>query len=223
MSTHLKPDPLLPPWLTRLAPTVLRCHMIGSTTAVALIVCTAWVCSLNQVEVATVEYNGMTVDLNSASILIDNADQWRGLYTANYQDKHQVDDRVDQISRWLPRSVDWSATQSDIHSAAQSAEVSLLSLERGEEHSGTRIGVVLASCDAEGSYASICRFLQTLSDLPHPIVCSEIHLQRTKDEMVEASSGVVPLCQATLHLRIPFAAASSTAGRLLPAEANNAG
>jgi hypothetical protein len=214
---------MLPPWLTRLAPTVIRCHMIGSTTAVALIVCTAWVCSLNQIKVATIEYEGMKIDLNDASTLIENADQWRRLYTANYEIKRAVDQHVEQISAWLPRSVDWSVTQSDIHLIAQAADVSILSLERGDDHAGTRVGVVLANCDAEGSYVSICRFLNSLGQLPNPIACSEIHLQRTKDETVGASGAKIPLCQATLYLRIPFAAGSTAAGRLLPAETKNAG
>lgn len=223
MSPRRSPGPFVPAWLSRLAPTVFRCHMIGSTAAVALIFCTAWVCSLNQFEVSTIEMGGASIDLIDASTLIENADQWRHLYTVNYQKKQLVDERVDQIGAWLPRSLDWSKTQTDIHFLAEAAGVSISSLTRGEDHTGTRVGVALASCDAEGSYAAICRFLFALNQHSTAIACSEIRLQRTKKERVEASGAVVPLCQATLYLRIPFAASDTPADPLLMAEANHAG
>jgi Tfp pilus assembly protein PilO len=212
-----------PDSVMRYASTVLRSHILGSFTAIALIVCTAWVCSYNRVEVATIQFNGANIDLREASTLVENADQWRLLYTVNYQKTQTVDQRVDSIATWLPRSVDWSEAQDDIHSIAESVDLSIVAIKRGDDHVGTRVGVVLANCDVQGSYASLCRFLHALSHQPKPIACSEIRLQRVSNDATAELGLAKPQCRAALSLRIPFAASGTASGRLLPAETKNAG
>ena len=202
--------------------TVLRCHLIGSITAAALILCIAWVWSISRIEVATIQYNGRDIDLRDAAALIENADQWRRLYTVNYQQSQGLDQRAESIALWLPRSVDWATTQHDIRSIGETAGISILSIKPGERHVGTRVGVVSASCDVHGTYASLCRFLSELSNRPQPIACSEIQLERTVHAAANHVDDATPRCRATLSLRIPFAAAGTPAQRLLPTETKNA-
>jgi hypothetical protein len=209
-------------WFSRLTSTVTRCHLLGSITSIALIIFITWVWSRNQVHVTTIQVGDMVIDLNEATALNENADQWRQLYTVNFRRSQSVEERADLINAWLPQSVDWPNTEQDIRSIGDSVELTTLVIKRGKSHVGMRVGVVVATCEVEGSYQSLCRFLSELKDRPQPIACSEIKLQRLGESTNIESEGPSQPCKATLTLRIPFAAMGTAAGQLLPAETNHA-
>lgn len=211
----------MPASLARMTSTVPRCHVIGCVTAVVLILGTAWIWSWNSNHADSIEYEGTVVDLNDAAALLENAEQWRQLYTVNYRQSRVVDDRSQSIASWLPTSVDWTKTENDIRLIADSTGLSILAIQSGDVHVGTRVGVVSSSCEVQGSYQALCRFLHELACRTQPIACSEIRLNRLVGEDDELANGT-PSCNVTLSLRIPFAAAGTAAEQLLQPEASDA-
>jgi Tfp pilus assembly protein PilO len=169
-----------------------------------------------------VQHGEVVIDLNDAAALIENADQWRQLYTANFRTSQAVDQRVRSLATWLPESVDWPSTEKEIRSIGESAGLKFQAIKLGDRHVGTRVGVVSSSCDVQGSYSSLCRFLSALDQRPQPIACSEIKLHRTAGDAESETERTTPLCRATLSLRIPFAASGTAAGSLLRLERKDA-
>ncbi len=207
---------------TRLTSTVNRCHMLGAIVATALMLGIGWVWSFNQSEVLQIECGGTVVNLDDARGLIENANQWRQQYTVGYTESQDIDKLVKSISMWLPKSVDWSTAERDIRSIGTTTEMTILAIEQGDHHVGKRVGIVTATCSVQGSFHSLCEFLNELSKRPHPIACSEITLHRlTADEKRDAGTAKTG-CIATLSLRIPFAASGTAAGQLLSTENKNA-
>ena len=160
-------------------------------------------------------YGDVMIDLNDAAALIENADQWRQLYTVNFRTSQAVDQRIRSIASWLPESVDWPSTENEIRSIGESAGLTFLTIKQGDRHVGTRVGVVSSTCDVQGSYGSLCRFLNELHARPQPIACSEIQLHRTVGDAESEAEKTAPPCRATLSLRIPFAASGTAAGSVL--------
>lgn len=212
----------MPAWLMRVTSTVTRCHLIGSITAAALIGCIALAWSQNRVDVATIQYDGKVIDIRDAASLIEHAGRWRQLYTINYLESQSIDRRVESIESWLPISVDWPNTQQEIQSIGAATGLSILSIKRGDQHIGTRVGVLAVSCEVQGTYGSLCRFLNELNDREHPIACSEIKLDRTMQVDSSRDDIALPRCKATVSLRIPFGAAGTAAQRLLSKGTKNA-
>jgi Tfp pilus assembly protein PilO len=195
--------------------TVLRCHLLGSLSAVALIMCVSWVWSRSYNKVTTIQYEDAVIDLNEATALIENADQWRQLYTVNFDQSKAVDVRADAIKAWLPEACDWPNTETDIQTIGESAGLRIQSINQGAQHVGSRVGVIVVDCQVQGSYASLCRFLSALHQRPQPIACSEIELHRVNEDVAEAAQPQgTQQCQAKVSLRIPLAAAKSAAGQL---------
>jgi hypothetical protein len=184
-------------------------------TAVALLACIGFVWSRSRIDAGSIEYGGALIDLADAATLIDNADQWRQLYTVNYRRSQAMDQHAASIADWLPTSVDWPNVENDIRLMGQSASLKVLSIKKGDRYVGTRVGVLSARCDVKGSYASLCRFLSGLSHRSLPMACSEIELQRTSETAEGDNAHPTPHCRATLSLRIPYAASGTAAGRLL--------
>lgn len=206
----------------RMTSTVHRCHMLGAIAATALMFGIGWMLSYNQSDVSQIEFGGTVVNLGDARELIENAKQWRQQYTVDYLTSQDIDELVESISMWLPKSVDWSSAEQDIRSIAATTEMTILAIEQGDHHVGKRVGVVTAICSVQGSYQSLCEFLNELNKRPHPIACSEIALHRlTADERLDAGPAETG-CTATLSLRIPFAASGTAAGQLLSTEIKNA-
>lgn len=206
----------------RMTSTVNRCHIVGAITATTLIISIGWVLSRNQTEVLQIEIDGTVVNLADARELIDNANQWRQQYTADYTASQEVDELVEPISMWLPRSVDWLSTEQDIRSIATTTATKILAIDQAGQHVGARVGVVTATCTVEGSYQSLCAFLNALTQRPNPIACSEITLHRMAANEPGGPRRAETRCTATLSLRIPFAASGTAAGQLLAKETRNA-
>ncbi len=206
----------------RMTSTVRRCHLMGAITTTALMLCIGWVWSRNQSGVAEIVCGGTVVNLGDARELIENADQWRQKYTVNYTASQDIDERVRSIFAWLPKTVDWSGVEQDIRSIGATTEITILTLEQGDQHVGKRVGVVTATCHLQGSYQSLCKFLNELSNQTHPIACSEITLQRVTADKGREPRTAETRCTARLSLRIPFAASGTAAGQLLSTETKNA-
>jgi hypothetical protein len=205
-------------WWTRITASVPRCHLLGAMTAVVLLACIAWVGSRSRLDPKSIQYGDTLVDLADAATLIDNADRWRQLYTVNYRRSQTIDSHAASIADWLPMFVDWPAAERDIRSLGQSASLKVLSIEKGNRYVGTRVGVLSARCDVQGTYASVCRFLSGLSSRELPIACNQIELHRI-NAMAEGNlDHPTPLCRATLSLRIPYAADGTAAARLFTSE-----
>ncbi len=211
----------MPAGLASMTSTVPRCHVMGCATAVLLIIGIAWIWSWNSNRTASIEYEGTVVDLNDAAALLENADQWRQLYTVNYRQSQMVDKRAQSIASWLPKSVDWPKTENELRSIGDSTGLAILAIQRGEVHVGTRVGILSSSCEVHGSYHALCRFLHELASLPQPIACAQVQLNRLVGDDDEPANGT-PSCSATLSLRVPFAAASTAAERLLLPETSDA-
>jgi hypothetical protein len=193
------------------SPTVASCHLIGGLLSIAVILCTAWIWSLSRHTDTAIQVGDQVVTLQEAETLINNAEQWRSIHTSCLQKANEIQDRSQLIADWLPESIEWDATQAALESIIRNADVELLSLERGAESIGTRVGVIQATCEIEGSYIGICRVLNGIVNCDQPIACSEIKLHRLRDADVSGPT----TCRAKLVFRIPFAAKGSAANQVL--------
>lgn len=213
-----------PVWLSRVAATVPRGHFVGAVASIALILCTGWVWSLNARSAQTLECEGTLVDLNDARALIANSGQWRKQYTITWAASKNVDSQVAEISRWLPRDTDWAELERTLRTLAASSEIKVMSVQKGDCHVGSRVGILLATCNVRGTYKSLCEFLNQLTSQSRPLACSAIKLQRvpqqTADANLDSSQGQ---CAATITLRIPYAEKGTVAGRLLSTGNKDAG
>ncbi len=199
----------------------LGCHLLGASLSVCFLLATYMVWSQKNIVVNEVTYGQRVIDLHEARTLIAQADSWRKQYTQVFQESQQIDRDVDAIEQWLPRQLDWDGTVQQVQTIAASSNVKIVLVGDSTEYVGSRVGVAVASCQVEGSYDAICRFVVALSDARQPITCSELQLQRMQPQQSWGGDRQTP-CAATLTLRVPFAAEGSIASRLLSTDRPNA-
>ncbi|MFK8111801.1 MAG: hypothetical protein AB8B91_06350 [Rubripirellula sp.] len=210
-------NPRIPRLLVGLTATSMRCHVLGATLTTLLILATAWVWSWNY-SMNDADSSGVT-ELSDAISLINDAEQWRQQYTENYEHSGLIDARVASIGNWLPRQLEWSEMEAAVRSSIKQSGLQMRSIQQGKRHVGLRVGVITARCEVEGSYESLCRFLNDISTEKYTIHCSELAVARAEANKDQPS---MSHCQGSITLRMPFAASTSTAGKLLPSEEPNA-
>ena len=193
------------------SPTIVRCHILGGFLSIAVVLCSTWMWSISRATNETLEIDGQVVDHQEAATLLKNAGHWRSIHNESLTRADQVRERCNRLSMWLPESVNWDQFSSSIETLADEASVQLLSLERGTETVGNRVGMLQVTCQLEGTYLGICHFLDGIARRDQPVACSEIELHRLPT--ADRSSPVN--CGATLTLRVPFAGTGSAAHQVL--------
>ncbi len=221
MTTRQKINDTVTSSLAPMTSTVPRCHVLGATVSLALVVLIVWIGSQRRTDAATITQGETEIDINQAAALIQNADQWRQLYTENYRKSQAVAARIETIRQWLPQSVDWTTVEADIQSIGEANDLTITALKRGGDYKGKRVGVVSAKCDVTGSFASLARFLNGLTQRTQPIACSEIVLRRDPTTKNNVDNPNASICSVTLSLRIPYAAADTPAGELFALETSH--
>lgn len=203
--------------------TVPRCHTLGATISIALILASAWVWSWGHRPVAIISCGEGEIELGEAMTLIENASQWREISAARVDEQDRINARVEEIVRWLPESVEFKTTEQTLLDLGEDNALHLFALQEGKRQVGSRVAVMTVTCEIHGSYVGLCRFLDQLPKLDQPIACSEVKLQRAlpgqqADE--EWQWGDQP-CRASLTLRIPYAAPETASWKLLKEPTND--
>lgn len=188
-------------------------HLCGATVS-AIIITVAWmIWDRSQIPVTTLDLGNRIVDVDEAVRLVSEADQWRKRYAHQFRKSEQIAERGRQIKDWLSDPLDQETMGNHVESIAAASGLVLIDSSSPQTIVGRRVGVVSASIEAQGSLASIGRFLNSLSDGGHHLVCSEVVIKR----MLPGPDGEPPLaeCTATLTLRLAHAAEDTPAGMLL--------
>lgn len=202
--------------LAAMVGTVPRCHALGATVSIGLILASTWVWSWGHRPFSTVMCGDEEIDLGDALTLIENADTWRELYNINDQKQQSLGARTSAISQWLPDVAEFQTLEQALLDLGEETGLHVFSIQQGSRQVGTRVAVLPLTCEIQGSYEALCHFLHRLPSLEQPIACNEIKLQRSKRESMEEdlSFGDQPL-RASLSLRAPFAAPETTSWKLL--------
>lgn len=209
-------------WLAQRSMPMLWCHIAGATVSVVIVAAITYVRSPVNVIAALVTSDEVVIDIEDAAQLIAEADHWHQRYTTVYRESKVIDARVASIRDWLPQQPDPDATHATIQSIAETNGIKLIEFSPQATHVGQRVGVVAATCRLDGSFADLCRFLHALCDGNSGIACNEIVVDRATVEPGQAVSGTSP-CAAVVSLRIPFAADTTTAARLISQGNSDAG
>ena len=126
---------------------------------------------------------------------------------------------IEAVTEWLPAETSWSEMRRSIQLLAAECDVEVVGLDAGNEHLGSRVGVLDTHCEIQGRYHDICRFLHRLASQERPVWCDEARLVRpdrnlTVERVLETPDEDAG-CTATLSLRMPFAGTGTAADRLL--------
>ena len=156
----------------------------------------------NEVSEAEME---LPLSIEEAQRLVQNSSQWTNEWQQEKEREQSLQQAAVKAISWLPREFDWQHTMSELQRLAESAELQIVEIRPGEEYPGSRVAVRTATLQIEGSYASVCRFLDGLTKLEHPLWASELTIQSGAEDD--------PLA-AVIHLRIPVAG-KRTAGAFL--------
>ena len=198
-------------WFEPLLVSPLRCHLLGGTLSLVLLIAIIWIC--RNADSFAHDHQHSPQELEQAAQLLADADQLRQQYAESLLLSKQNDHRLNAIRSWLPTSIDWQSTTRRIEKTAAQANVELKLLDKGETHIGSRIGVGQMTCKVRGSYAGLCQLLHRLSNEEKPVWCHWVKIERAPSLLDQAVE-----CDATISLRLPFAAEQTIAGKLMPAE-----
>lgn len=209
-------------WLAQRSMPMLWCHIAGATLSVVIVAAITYVGSQENVMAAQVTADEVVIDIEDAAQLIAEADHWRQQYTTVFRESEVIDARVAAIRDWLPQQPDPDSTHATVRSIAEANGITLIEFSPQGTHVGQRVGAVAASCRLDGSFADLCRFLHALCDGHSGIACDQIVLDRATVGPGQDVSGTSP-CAAVVSLRIPFAADTTTAARLITQGNSDAG
>ena len=201
---------------------MLWCHIAGATISIVIVAAIAYTWSQRNSMVSQVTVGDVVIDIDDAAQLVAEADRWRQQYTEVFRESETIDARVAAIRDWLPKQPDLDATQAVVRSMAEANGMTLIEFSPQATHVGQRVGVVAATCRLEGSFAGICRFLHAACGQDTGIACNEIVLERATVTPDTDVSGLSP-CRAIVSLRIPYAAETTFAARLLAQGTSDAG
>ncbi|MGB0595760.1 MAG: hypothetical protein ACPGLY_03545 [Rubripirellula sp.] len=204
--------------------TVPRCHALGASTSIALILAIAWVWFLGHASVASVRCGTDEIDLGEAITLLENQGQWFELSKTGFEEQDRLDLRSKTIAAWLPAAVDFKSVEGALLALGEESQLHLFSIQEGDRQVGQRVAVLNVSCFVQGSFTALCRFLHRLPTLSQPIDCSELKLVREVRTTDSADGSKEALenqpCRATLVLRIPYAASGTAAWNLMKESGN---
>ncbi|MCP4889788.1 MAG: hypothetical protein GY904_24675, partial [Planctomycetaceae bacterium] len=140
-----------------LAGTVPRCHALGASTSIGLVLAIAWVWFLGHASVAAVRCGSDEIDLGEAIALLENQDQWRELSKTGFEDQERLELRSRAIAGWLPDAVDFKSVEGALLSLGEEVQLHLFSIQQGERQAGQRVAVLNVSCVVQGSFPALCR------------------------------------------------------------------
>ncbi len=147
----------------------------------------------------------LPLPIEEAERLVANAKMWsEELAQVQALNAKLRNDAVAVIA-WVPLQFDWQRTMKDVQSLAESRDLILVEIRPGDEFDGSRVAIHTATCQLEGTYESVCQFLDGLAKLEYPIWASELSLD------IDADSGLLTV---VAHLRVP-AAGKRTASAFL--------
>lgn len=138
----------------------------------------------------------LPLPIEEAERLVAGAATWNDEYMKQSALNEQLLANAQQAIAWVPESIDWRKTIAEIQSLAEQSDLVLVELRPGDEFNGPRVTIHAAVCQLEGSYGSICRFLDGLTKRQHPIWANELTMQNDSD------GGPLTV---VVHLRVPVA------------------
>ncbi|MGV3483752.1 MAG: hypothetical protein ACO1RT_04985 [Planctomycetaceae bacterium] len=166
--------------------------------------CSLWL--VNQTNEISRDELNLPMPVEEAERLVQNGAQWIAEWNQERERERRLREAAAQATSWVPRQLDWQHTMTQIQSLAASCEVQLVEIQPGEEYDGPRVAVRTAVCQVEGTYPSVCRFLDGLVRLDHPLWASELTMQSGSEDD--------PLA-VTIHLRIPVAGTRTASAFLI--------
>lgn len=197
------------PWHMRFASNPFRCHATGIGVVILLSTGISLAWSYGHERPTTIELDGIAIEAREAALVVANAVAIRDQYASALKESQGIQERIDAISLWLPSTIDWETRRQKLLAVATSEGLQVASISKGTPVTGVRVAVLPVDCEVEGTYPSVCSFLASLTAGFPAADCSEIRIRRTSD------SGGEPACQASISLRLPFAADTSAAYQLL--------
>ena len=192
-----------------------KCHLLGGSIAVALLVATLMVNSASIDSSVPLQIGVHQVSEVEALNLCELADTLRRNFLEIERENGRLDVRKQLITRWLRDSVDPLAERERIRQSAQDYQVELTAFKPGKVFTGSRVSVWSAECEVEASYKNLCRWVQALPDAELPIACRAIDIRRIPSR--NFNSNVETLCNASIELRIPFVGDGTAAAKIVPA------
>ncbi|TWT93977.1 hypothetical protein [Stieleria varia] len=208
-------------WQTKLFGSPRRCHIIGGSLSLLLMVAVTWSYLHPQSMTSEGEFSREQID--EAIQLISQSDLWRQRETDAKTERDDLDARVNVIKNWLPQEQKWNPVRAFLLKTATDKQLHVLSLRRDQEFTGSRVAVLKVILEVHGRYENVCHLLHTLSTQQQPFWCDEIDLVRDKQ-----NSGVDPTaprelsddaveCSATISIRVPFVGQQTAAEKLIGA------
>ena len=200
-----------PAWLEPILVSSIRCHLLGGALSLICLLGIAWMWVNADAFARDDRYAPKQIE--EAIHLIADADNLGNKYASQVRLWEQNERRRAAIQGWLPRSIDWETTSQRIDEIAKDAQVQLMSIDKGEQQAGQRIGIQQVTCEIHGSYVGLCRFLDQLCRDPRPMWCDSVRIQRAPPDLDEPFE-----CAASISLRVPLAAEGTIAAKLLQSE-----
>ena len=200
-------------WLMSFFSTPRRCHIVGGVIACSLIVASGWMSAKGR-EVFRDRKHSQYKIAESAQ-LISQASNLRSEHELELKLSKRYETELAEIKQWLPESVDWKTSKQTFKELAEKSGVQMLSVERKSSHLGSRVHVLSAKCEVNGTYTQVCKFIHSLTSLSKPVWCDSVQLKR--NERV-SEPGEAIRCDATLTLRMPFVGDDTTAEKLFHGE-----
>jgi len=148
----------------------------------------------------------LPLPIEEAERLVAGTASWNDEFNMQSTLNDQLLKSAQHAIAWVPNTIDWRTTIAEIQSLAEQSDLVLVEMRPGNEFDGPRVTIHAAVCQLEGSYESICRFLDGLTKRPHPIWANELTIQN------ESDGG--PLA-VVLHLRVPVASKRSAGAFLI--------
>lgn len=190
-----------------------RCHVVGGVIACSLIVASVWMSAKGREVFRDRKHSQYKI--TESTQLISQASSLRSEHELELNLSKRYETELAEIRQWLPESVDWKTSKQTIKELAEKSGAQILSVERKSSHLGSRVHVLSAKCEMNGTYSQICKFIHSLTESSEPVWCDSVQLKR--NERV-SKPGEAIRCDATLTLRMPFVGDNTAAEKLFHGE-----
>ncbi len=176
-------------------PRVLKgVHIAGGSLCIMLCATMHWL--RQQPNESASPSTPLPMAVEEAERLVSNASTWLDELELQSNRNRQLVDEAHRAVEWVPRTYDWQKTMAVIQDLAERCDLVTAGIRPGETQLGSRVKIHTASVQLEGTYESLCNFLDQLPKLAQPIWASEITIQTNPDQG--------PLA-IVLQLRVPEA------------------
>ena len=185
-------------------------HIVGATVCAILACASYWL--LNRPNDSSSVVIELPFAVEEAERLVASATMWGDELALETALQSQLLRDAETAVSWVPKKMDWRKTIGEMQNLAEDCDLVLVEMRPGDEFDGPRVAVHAAVCQLEGSYESVCRFLDGLTKREYPIWANELTLQNDTD------GGPLTV---VVHLRVPAAGKRSAIAYLIEKLSND--